>query len=446
MAVGVQKAWSVTAASNASADTNINYAEGQTPASLNNSARADMAAVKGFANQILGAKTTGGAADAQTFTSDSVAAISTAYAAGMGFVFKAGYTNTGAATLNVDGVGAKSIKKGGAQSALVAGDIVAGGIYAVYYEASGDCFILLNPEKGQIAAGFQPLDATLTALAALSWASGNALVQFTAADTVSLTLAPSVTSITATTTSAGAPGITSKNTADAAAVQVSRLEGDRATPAASDTIYESWILSDSAGNQDEFARMSILGITVTSGAEDGMFRLSVRKAGVLTSVFDFWQSYFAPLIAGVSLGNTVQMWAGAYLASGGVINFNNGDVTITHASNALTFAGAASGYTFSEGVIAPPFDSTETGGTLTSASKNRRVVCASNPTLPSSGFASGDWILLDPGGTARTITRPAAHTMYVRDTDSATGTSYAHNIALAIYHGSSKWTLHGVTG
>ena len=200
MAVGVQKAWSTTAATNASADSNINFAEGQTPASLNNSARAEMAAVKAFANQITGAKTSGGSANAQTYTSDAPGAISTAYAAGMAFVFVAGYTNTGATTFNVDGVGAVAIRKGGAHSALVANDIVAGGVYFVVYD--GTYFTLVNPETGQTAAGNQPLDATLTALAALSYTSGNALVQFTAADTVSLTLAPSVTSVTATNGSA----------------------------------------------------------------------------------------------------------------------------------------------------------------------------------------------------------------------------------------------------
>jgi hypothetical protein len=35
-----------------------------------------------------------------------------------------------------------------------------------------------------------------------------------------------------------------------------------------------------------------------------------------------------------------------FLALGGVINWNAGDVTITHAANALAFAGAANGYTF----------------------------------------------------------------------------------------------------
>jgi len=41
---------------------------------------------------------------------------------------------------------------------------------------------------------------------------------------------------------------------------------------------------------------------------------------------------------GLPLGTTSLMWSDLFLASGGVINFNNGDVTITHASHQLTTA------------------------------------------------------------------------------------------------------------
>lgn len=58
---------------------------------------------------------------------------------------------------------------------------------------------------------------------------------------------------------------------------------------------------------------------------------------------------------GAALGSASLMWSDLFLASGAVINFNNGDVTVTHSANTLAFAGASSGYTF---------DSTINGVTL----------------------------------------------------------------------------------
>ena len=42
---------------------------------------------------------------------------------------------------------------------------------------------------------------------------------------------------------------------------------------------------------------------------------------------------------GTALGTSSLMWSDLFLASGGVINFNNGDMTLTHSSNTLTAAG-----------------------------------------------------------------------------------------------------------
>jgi len=42
---------------------------------------------------------------------------------------------------------------------------------------------------------------------------------------------------------------------------------------------------------------------------------------------------------GTALGTTSLMWSDLFVASGGVINFNNGDITVTHSSNTLTVAG-----------------------------------------------------------------------------------------------------------
>ena len=51
---------------------------------------------------------------------------------------------------------------------------------------------------------------------------------------------------------------------------------------------------------------------------------------------------FAPSTSdGQALGTSSLMFADLFLASGSVVNFNNGDVTLTHSSNALTLGGGA---------------------------------------------------------------------------------------------------------
>jgi microcystin-dependent protein len=80
----------------------------------------------------------------------------TAYVAGQRFHFKAGGTNTGAATFEANSAGAKDIKKGAAGStALAGGDITSGGMYTVEYD--GTNMVLLNP-----ASINSPVAATVT--------------------------------------------------------------------------------------------------------------------------------------------------------------------------------------------------------------------------------------------------------------------------------------------
>lgn len=56
---------------------------------------------------------------------------------------------------------------------------------------------------------------------------------------------------------------------------------------------------------------------------------------------------------GGQLGTTALKWSDLFLAAGAVINLNSGDVTITHSTNTLTFGGAASGYAFTGGPVVP---------------------------------------------------------------------------------------------
>jgi hypothetical protein len=66
----------------------------------------------------------------------------TAYTAGQIFSFVVGTTNTGAVTLNIDGLGAKSVTRAGTV-ALAAGDMVTGHVALVEYD--GTRFQLLDP-------------------------------------------------------------------------------------------------------------------------------------------------------------------------------------------------------------------------------------------------------------------------------------------------------------
>ena len=90
---------------------------------------------------------------------------------------------------------------------------------------------------------------------------------------------------------------------------------------------------------------------------------------------------------GGALGTSSLGWSDLFLASGAVINFNNGDVTLTHSTNTLTFAGATSGYNFSDGPLKTP--TTVSVGNATPASTGAGI------TFPAAQSASSDVNTLD---------------------------------------------------
>lgn len=144
---------------------------------------------------------------------------------------------------------------------------------------------------------------------------------------------------------------TIKNTSDSASVQVAAFHGDRATMADNDEAYISLMLSDDGGTQTEMARLKWVATDVSDTTEDGELYIGLMTAGSLADELRLSATYFAPATSdGLALGTTSLMWADAFLALGAVINWNNSDVTLTHAANALTFAGATT-YTF-DGTIA----------------------------------------------------------------------------------------------
>jgi hypothetical protein len=84
-----------------------------------------------------------GSANAQVITTGQAPS---AYANGQIFSFRAGYTNTGATTLNAHSLGAIAVQDNNTRAALVGGEIVAGSHYFVQYYSA--VFYLLNPTSG----------------------------------------------------------------------------------------------------------------------------------------------------------------------------------------------------------------------------------------------------------------------------------------------------------
>jgi microcystin-dependent protein len=132
--------WSRTASSNATADGTINWAEGMAPSAVNDSARAMMARLAEWRDDVSGTITTAGTSTAYTVASnqgfDNFADMNGAMIA---FVPHA--TNGATVTLNADGLGAKPLRFGPSLE-LQSGVLIQGTPYVVSYNNADGAFYL----------------------------------------------------------------------------------------------------------------------------------------------------------------------------------------------------------------------------------------------------------------------------------------------------------------
>lgn len=132
--------WSRTAANNATADSTVNWSEGQAPSSVNDSARAMMASTAAYRDDIAGAIVTGGTSTAYTVTSYQIFD-TLAHLNGMQIAFTPHTTSTGTMTLNVDSLGAKPLRSA-PSTELPSGTLVQGTPYVAVYNNSDGAFYL----------------------------------------------------------------------------------------------------------------------------------------------------------------------------------------------------------------------------------------------------------------------------------------------------------------
>lgn len=134
--------WSKTAASNSNADSTINWAEGQAPSSVNDSARALMAAAAKYRDDVSGMLNTGGSSTAYTITTNQVL---TALTDGFKATVRFHATNGTDPTVAVDSLTAKNIcthTSGGTPVNLTSGAARIGGIYTLTYDSGDDVFYI----------------------------------------------------------------------------------------------------------------------------------------------------------------------------------------------------------------------------------------------------------------------------------------------------------------
>lgn len=147
--------WSQTASADATADATINWAEGQAPSSVNDSARAMMAATAKYRDDIAGAIVTSGTSTAYAVSSyqgfDTLAHLN-----GQMIAFTPHTTNGATVTLNLDSLGAKPLRSA-PNTELVAGAIIQGTPYVATYNNSDGAFYLQgffgNPYNVPLGAG-----------------------------------------------------------------------------------------------------------------------------------------------------------------------------------------------------------------------------------------------------------------------------------------------------
>ncbi|WP_407146343.1 phage tail protein [Bradyrhizobium sp. ORS 86] len=133
--------WSQTAGANANADSSINWSEGQAPSTVNDSARAMMASIAKWRDDMGTNLQTNGTSTAYTLATNQVFD-TLADMSNKEISFFIDKTNGQNPTLNVDGLGVFPIVIDGVPTPVPPGTLIAGGVYTVVFSNSTSSFRL----------------------------------------------------------------------------------------------------------------------------------------------------------------------------------------------------------------------------------------------------------------------------------------------------------------
>jgi microcystin-dependent protein len=133
--------WSQTADNNATADSNINWREGQAPSTVNNSARAMMAAIACWRDDTSGKLVDAGSGGASNYVLTSNQGLGSTLINGFKVSFQVATTNASPVTLEVDNTGNTPLRVASGVE-VPAGYMTAGGVFTATYFANTNEWIL----------------------------------------------------------------------------------------------------------------------------------------------------------------------------------------------------------------------------------------------------------------------------------------------------------------
>ena len=177
------------------------------------------------------------------------------------------------------------------------------------------------------------------------------------------------------------PALTATNLTNSTANQVAVFSGANSTRADGDEIYLSFKLANSAGDIEEFARMTADAVDVTDGSEDGQIRFGVSVGGTMTDVFTINSTTAGSTDMTLDVSGQLTLDA-----DGGDILFKDGGTTFGSATNTsgnlIIKSGTTTALTFS-------------GANVTAAGTIGSGAITSTGIVTGTGFTAGNAVLAE---------------------------------------------------